>query len=166
MTLTVHTDLIQGSDRTLARFMKFVPTRDPDACWEWQSTRNQSGYGKFWLDGRTDGAHRVSYKLHNGPIPAGLAVRHTCDNPPCVNPRHLIVGTGKDNAQDALERGHYRRGAENGRAKLTPLQVSQIRNRRRRGETQASIARQFGVSRSAIQWVLNGRNWAGIGETA
>lgn len=163
MTLIELPDLIQG---TRARFMKFVQTEDPAQCWEWQSTRNNSGYGKFWLDGRTDIAHRVSYRLHKGPIPEGLHVRHTCDNPPCVNPHHLLVGTGKRNARDALERGKYRRGSGNGRAKLTEGQVSEIRRCWDDGETQASMAHRFGVSRSAIQWVLNGRNWAGLGEAS
>lgn len=150
----------------LGRFMKFVPTASPDQCWEWQSTKNRSGYGKFWLERRTAIAHRVSYELHKGAIPAGLAVRHTCDNPPCVNPAHLIVGTGKDNARDALERGKYRRGSENGRAKLTESQVAEIRAGWMRGETQVDMARRFGVSKSAIQWVLNGRTWVGLGEAS
>lgn len=153
-------------DRDAARFSKFVQSADPDQCWEWQSTRNLRGYGKFWLHGRTDLAHRVSYKLHKGPIPAGLQVRHTCDNPPCVNPSHLLVGTGKDNARDAIERDRYRRGSANGRAKLTEAQVTEIRRCSDDGETQVSMARRFGVSRAAIQWVLNGRSWAGLGEAS
>jgi hypothetical protein len=151
-------DLIQGSD--IARFWKYVHKGLPRQCWEWQSTRNRSGYGKFWLNGRTDIAHRVSYRLHNGSIPSGLQVRHTCDNPPCVNPSHLLIGTGKENARDAVDRDRYRRGSGNGRAKLTEQQVAEIRERRAAGETQVSIAQDFGVSKSAIQWILNGRNWA------
>ncbi len=164
MTLIELPDLIQGTD--IARFWKFVHKGLPRQCWEWQSTRNNHGYGKFWLSGRTAAAHRVSYELHKGPIPAGFAVRHTCDNPPCVNPSHLLIGTGKDNARDALERGRYRRGARNGRAKLTESQVSEIREGWRNGETQVSMARRYGVSKSAIQWVINGKNWAGIGEAS
>ena len=152
MTLT-----IKESDVT--RFGKFVDGSDPASCWEWQSVRNWHGYGKFWLDGRTDLAHRVAYRISNGEIPAGALVRHTCDNKPCVNPAHLLVGTAKDNARDAVERGRYRRGADNGRARLTPQQVDEIR-RCWPSETQVSMARRFGVSRSAIQWVINGRNWA------
>jgi hypothetical protein len=160
VSLVQFPNLVQG-DR--ARFFRYVAAGDPDQCWEWQSSKNNSGYGKFWLNGRTDLAHRVSYKLHQGPIPARLQVRHICDNPPCVNPSHLLVGSGKDNARDALDRGRYRRGSGNGRAKLTFTQVAEIREHWQRGdETQVSMARRYGVSRSAIQWVLNGRNWAGI----
>lgn len=164
MTLQILADLIQGSDA--ARFRKFIPDSSPDECWEWQSTRNNSGYGKFWLNGRTRLAHRVSYELHKGEIPAGLAVRHTCDNPPCVNPAHLLVGTGKDNARDALERNRYRRGATNGRAKLTEQQVRDIKQCWILGETQVALARRFGVSRSAVQYLLSGRNWAHVGEAS
>jgi hypothetical protein len=164
VTLIELPDLIQGKD--VARFRKFVPTAEPDDCWEWRSTRNRRGYGKFWLDGRTDLAHRVSYRMHKGSIPAGLQVRHSCDNPPCVNPDHLLIGTGKDNALDALERDRYRRGSGNGRAKLTESEVRAIRHDWQHGATQVSMARRYGVSRAAIQWVLNGRSWAGIGETA
>jgi hypothetical protein len=164
VTLIELPDLIQGKDAV--RFWKFAPEVDPDQCWEWQSTRNRRGYGKFWLNGRTDLAHRVSYRIYYGTIPAGLQVRHSCDNPPCVNPAHLSLGTGKDNARDALDRDRYRRGSENGTAKLTEGQVSEIRKCWAAGETQVSMARRFGVSRAAIQWILNGRSWAGIGETA
>ena len=152
--------------KDIARFYKFVPAAEPSDCWEWQSTKNHRGYGKFWLNGRTDLAHRVSYLFHKGSIPDGFLVRHTCDNPPCVNPDHLLVGTVKDNARDAIERGLYPRGEGNGRAKLTEGQVSEIRRCWEAGETQVSMARRFGVSRAAIQWVLNGRNWAGIGDAA
>ena len=162
--LTEYPEIIQGKDA--ARFRKFVHESDPAKCWEWQSVRNHRGYGKFWLNGRTDLAHRVSYQISNGEIPAGLLIRHTCDNPPCVNPAHLLTGTVKENAEDAVERGKYRRGSENGRAKLTPDQVSEIKKSWAGGETQTSIARRFGVSKSAIQWILNGRNWASLSEGA
>ena len=146
-----------------ARFYKFVGVEDERGCWNWQSTLNRAGYGKFWFDGRTALAHRVSYQLHKGEIPAGLQIRHACDNKRCINPAHLSVGTGKENARDALDRGNYRRGAENGRAKLTERDVEMIRDARAQGQTQQAIADEFGVSKSAIQWILNGRNWAAIG---
>jgi hypothetical protein len=161
MTLTIYPELIQGSDA--ARFWNFVKKGTADSCWEWQSTTNQSGYGKFWLHGKTVIAHRVSFLINNGPIPLGEQIRHTCDNPPCVNPKRLLTGTGKENAADALKRDKYRRGSRNGRARLTEDQVIEIRNGWRQGETQVSMARRFGVSKSAIQWVLNGRNWAHLG---
>lgn len=98
-TLIELPELEQGD---IDRFYRYVKMADPESCWEWQSTRNNSGYGKFWLHGRTDLAHRVSYRIANGPIPNGHQIRHMCDNPTCVNPRHLLTGTGKQNARDAM----------------------------------------------------------------
>ena len=72
-----------------------------DGCWEWNATRNHRGYGKFRDTPHSEvGSHRFSYVLHYGPIPEGMEVMHSCDNPPCVNPDHLSLGTSKDNAED------------------------------------------------------------------
>jgi hypothetical protein len=162
--LTEYSEL-QESD--VARFWNFVPQGDPNVCWEWQSVRNHRGYGKFWLHGRTDLAHRVSYRIDKGlTIPAGKLIRHTCDNPPCVNPTHLLVGTVRDNSRDQVERGRSLVGVANPRAKLTPERVREIRTGWNQGETQVSLARRFGVSRAAVQWVLNGRNWTHVGDVA
>lgn len=73
-------------------------------CWEWQGPINHDGYGRYWLNGKYIKAHRFSYQLHHGDIPSKLVVRHTCDNPKCSNPSHLILGTQADNIQDLLDR--------------------------------------------------------------
>lgn len=146
------------------RFSRYFHQGSESECWEWQSTRNRNGYGKFWLNGRTDLAHRVSYRLFHGSIPDGMSIRHTCDNPPCVNPSHLLTGTIKDNARDALDRNRYKRGSDNGSAKLTPEQVTEIRRGWKDGLQQVDMARHYAVSKSTIQWILNGRTWSGIGE--
>lgn len=145
--------------RDVDRFFKYVDRSDPNACWEWQSTISHRGYGKFWLHGRTDLAHRVSYRIAYGPVPKGLLVRHTCDNPPCVNPAHLLSGTGKQNAEDALDRNRYRCGSRNGNARLSEVQVLAVIESYSSGESQVSLARRHGVSRATIQWILNGRTW-------
>lgn len=77
--------------------------KGPD-CWEWKAFRNK-GYGKFTYNGRMYLAHRLSWILTNGPIPDGLGVLHSCDNPPCVNPDHLFLGTQLDNMRDASNKG-------------------------------------------------------------
>ena len=141
------------------RFSRYVAKGEPDACWEWQSTIKKNGYGAFWWRGKSDRAHRVAYQLAWGEIPQGLVVRHTCDNRRCVNPKHLLLGTHMDNVMDAVERNRTCRKERNGRAKLTQADVDSIRTLRAQGATQASLAERFGVSKSAIQWVLNGRNW-------
>lgn len=147
-----------------ARFSSYVQRGEPHECWEWQGTVKRHGYGQMWFRGKSDRAHRVSYQLHNGAIPEGLLIRHTCDNKLCVNPGHLITGTGKDNARDAVERGLYPRGETQGRSKLTLEQVREIRrNWKNRTESQKSMAGRFGVSTSAVQFVAAGQSWRGLG---
>ena len=78
-------------------------------CWEWSRERNDRGYGvTFVSSGRTLYAHRVAYALTQGPIPAGMVVMHSCDNPPCCNPSHLNLGTHAENAQDMYHKGRWR----------------------------------------------------------
>lgn len=81
-----------------------------DGCWLWTASRSSKGYGMFWFEGQTVSAHRFSYELYNGSIPEGMVVRHKCDNPPCVNPDHLELGTQAANERDKIVRGRYRNG--------------------------------------------------------
>lgn len=74
-------------------------------CVEWTGRRTATGYGRLVRGGKHLYAHRWTYQQEHGPIPAGMLVRHTCDNPPCVNPEHLVLGTQADNMRDMAERG-------------------------------------------------------------
>lgn len=128
-------------------------------CWRWTAATWESAsgsrYGAIWVLGAHRGAHVVSYELLNGPVPKGLVVRHGCHTTLCVNPEHLSVGTNQDNMQDAVRAGRMVHGERHHNAKLTTLEVLRIREL---GATcsQRKMARDFGVSRSAIWQVLHG----------
>ena len=131
----------------------------PDGtCWEWQAHKLPFGYGSFRMRGRIWKAHRAAFILTIGPIPDGLVVRHTCDNPPCCNPAHLLLGTHQDNSDDQVARGRSRspRGEANANARLREDQVRAIRDDNRR---HADIAEAYGVSKSAVQFIKCGKHW-------
>ena len=156
---------------TAARFWSKVDVKfSSQECWEWRGAQKLHGYGSFRLPSTPDNkrqcvpAHRVAYSLINGGIPDGLIIRHTCDNPKCVNPHHLLTGTHKDNAADKVERGRAYTGKQscenNGAAKLTWADVVKIRERSSRGESNVSIARDFDVSHSMVSKIKLGHFWA------
>lgn len=89
------------------RFFSKVKIAGLNECWEWQAYKNKFGYGLFNVNYYATMAHRVSWELNNGPIPKGLYVLHKCDNPCCVNPNHLWLGTYKDNMRDCVAKGRY-----------------------------------------------------------
>ena len=119
------------------------------------------GYGLVWYEGRSQAAHRVSYMLRHGPIPDGAVIRHRCDNPPCINPDHLVCGTQKDNMRDRFERGRANtaRGSKIGSAKLTEWQVAEIRTRLALGVARRELARRYGVQGDAIGAIARNENW-------
>jgi hypothetical protein len=90
------------------RFWAKIDRRAADECWPWTGARSRQGYGKLRVGTLTPDAHRLSYEFFYGPIPVGLHVLHTCDNPPCVNPAHLWLGTVADNMQDRNKKGRGR----------------------------------------------------------
>lgn len=148
-------------------------------CWEWQRKVNTYGYGSLWvLDrGRSIGVHRLVWEINYGPIPEGLLVLHECDNRKCCNPQHLKLGTDFDNAQDRVVRGrgavglnngrytkpeNTARGEKSGRAKLTKLQVREIKSYLYQGCQSRDIALLLRVPSSWVRHIEHGRNWTHI----
>lgn len=139
-----------------SRFWSKVTKGNPDECWPWTDGSIHRGYGVLSVGGRNGrmvNAHRVSYELANGPIPAGLLIRHTCDNPPCVNPSHLILGTHDDNMRDMAIR------ERSAKTKLTADEVREIREELSAGESRKSLAARFGVTPGCIGYIAVGRTW-------
>lgn len=131
-----------------------------DSCWEWTGLRSE-GYGSISYAGRMRRAHRVSWELHNGPIPQGLLVLHRCDNPPCVRPDHLFLGTVTDNNRDRAVKGRSAdvRGWRSPKAKLTQAHVDEIRLRRANGESTVSLGTAFGVHHGTISRIAKRQTW-------
>jgi len=150
-----------GSHGTLEeRFWSKVIKGADDGCWIW-TAHTHRGYGRISLGvGKVLEAHRVAYELLKGPIPEGMHVLHHCDNPICVNPNHLFLGTNADNLHDAAVK--YRVGHLNccGNAKLTYAQVREIRRRYNQGHvTYQRLAEEYGVTHSQIGYIIKGQCW-------
>ena len=134
------------------RFWEKVIRGDSDTCWLWTGATGSAGYGVLGLGGRGTGneyAHRISYRLHYGPIPNNLFVLHSCDNPPCVNPKHLSLGTHLDNMQQSKARGR----------KHDPYTLTFAQTEVIRASTASpkEIAAQYGISHIHAFRVKTGR---------
>lgn len=125
-------------------------------CWLWTGATINKGYGQIRIKGKSVLVHRVSYELHRGPIPKGLCVLHHCDNPLCVNPDHLFLGTKYDNVQDMIAKGRR------SQTKLTLDKVKEIRERVSNGETQISLAKEFGVIQQTISDAVTRKTWKDV----
>lgn len=135
-------------------------------CLVWQGDTLR-GYGRISIHGKPRRANRVAFEVASGKSAAGFVVRHTCDNPTCINPRHLILGAQLDNVRDMWERGRAAPvvGERNGRSKVTADQVVEIRRRytpRCRKNGAHALAREFGLSHASVGAIVNGDSWKHI----
>ena len=165
--------------QALARRIRLLTDQSggPNACWPWLGyAQKNGGYGRLSFEGKMRTVTHLVYELDRGHPPEKPCVLHTCDNPPCVNARHLWSGTPTDNMRDMQQKGRGRqvtgdqhwmrrspgrfRGERNGNAKLTRPQVETIRRRYARGGiSQPTLARKYGVTQGTIWYILSRTTW-------
>ena len=156
------------------RFLRYVEVDDDAACWPWRGSRLASPglpYGRMKIGNVDFKAHRLAWEIANArPVPAGLWVLHACDNPPCVNPRHLRAGTPLDNIRDAMERRRHaafrQKGEGNHASRLTDSDVREILRREAAGARLIDIADDIGISPANVSVIVAGKTWRHIERVA
>lgn len=145
------------------RLLRKVEMLPECGCWIWTGPMKEGRYGAFFINNRRERTHRASWIIHNGSIPDGLCVCHSCDTPECINPKHLFLGTMKENAQDMVSKKRAKklfiRGEKHLLSKLKEYQVMKIYNS---SELNSKLANKYDVSNSTIQSIKSGRNWSHI----
>lgn len=140
----------------------WAKVRKSEGCWEWTGTLHpKTRYGAILMpNGKKEPAHRMSYRLAHGEIPKGQKVLHRCDNPPCVNPDHLFLGTQQDNVRDCVQKGRNT-------SKLSRQQVEAMLKERMQGARICDLAIRYGVKWCQVWKIVNGRQWKHVqaGET-
>lgn len=146
-------------DRRASLWKRVIKT--PNGCWEWQGYCDGAGYGQIRIYGKAYKTHRLAYALVNGVFPE--VVRHSCDNPKCCNPDHLLGGTHQDNVADRVARQRTRTGQTHGElnnfAKLTADKIRQIRALYDEGRTQTEIAKLFNIHQTQVSNIVRGKHW-------
>lgn len=138
------------------RFWNKVDEKGPDDCWLWTGSVDAHGYGQIGYQKKIIKAHRYSWEINNGPIPKGECVLHACDNPTCVNPRHLFLGSRPDNIIDMTFKGRHW-------SPLDAEKVREIRAKYSKGKYGfKKLAKEYGVNPSAIYMIVTNQTWVHI----
>lgn len=129
-------------------------------CWEWTAQRTPQNYGRFFINYRGTRAHRYSYEIHKGKIPEGMCVCHTCDNPSCVNPDHLWLGTRGDNNKDRTKKGRGIKGETHHQSKLIRQDIREIRLLyKAKILKQIDLARIYKITQANISLIIKQKIW-------
>ena len=145
-------------DEIIDRFLVKTKITSND-CWEWTACSDRDGYGVFQEDGRAKRAHRVSYEFFVDRIPRGMNVLHRCDNPRCVNPKHLFLGTTLDNNRDAIRKNRHSHGEDVPNSKLTLRLVNDMRLERLGGRRLVDLSQRYGISICCVGLICKGQSW-------
>lgn len=141
------------------RLFSFFNKSDDDSCWNWNGGKSR-GYGRFWMNGKLVMAHRVMYQISTGKNPGVLLVCHRCDNPSCVNPNHLFLGSPKDNMDDRRLKNRHAYGERQGLSKLSSSSVRRIREEFKEGKiTKLKLASNYRVHISTICHIIMKKTW-------
>lgn len=160
-------------------WIKVKKTKD---CWLWTAYKDKNGYGRFWFDKKLMLSHRFSWEIKNGKIKEGMFACHSCDNPTCVNPDHLFIGTCLDNMRDAKAKGKYvgrgqyfmrdyslkrkmenlPRGENHPNSKMTEKKVIEARKLREMGFPIGKLARKFGLTYTPMYMILKRKHWRNV----
>ena len=146
----------------LKRFWNKVDQVNFDECWNWLGYKDRDGRGQFKFAGKKVQAHRFMWEIEVDAIPEGMHVLHTCDNPSCVNPYHLWLGTNDDNIADKVKKGRQSKGETIKQSKLTTEEVIVIRKMHKEGSSLGYLADVFGVSKPTICEIVNYKTWRDV----
>ncbi len=150
-------------------FWTYITKLDEDKCWPWSGGLTASGYGKFWYNKKIWLSHRLVYYFTYGKIDDSMFVCHRCDNPMCCNPKHLFLGSAKDNTNDMINKGRQQdyskvvRGSDNLMSKVTEQQVKEILFLHQEGKCKKKeIANKYGLTLSGLESIIYRRCWKHI----